>query len=319
MFPHNDFVLLWVPLDPLTGDDRAKLARALAQLAAADPGLAVVTNSETGRISIGGTHDVHLENVIDRLRRDFDVEAHVGKPQIAYRAALTRTAEGEGKSTDQLAGRGQYGHVKLRVHPGEPGSGCVFENQVLGGAIPDQFIDAVDEAIRQAASRAVHGYQLPDVRVELHDGSYHDEDSTDDAFRRAASLAFSDAVGKAGPILLEPVMRVSVVLPDEHLTDAVANLSNRRGHIDAQEWRGGMPIVHARVPLAEMLGYAVDLRERTQGRGSFTMAFDRYEPCLPPKDQGGGESLVGVPRRPPPAPRQSHAALREPEDSEPGS
>ena len=218
-----------------------------------------------------------------------------------------------------MAGEGQYGHVKLRVYPGAPGSGYLFENHLLGGAIPARYIEPVDEGIRIAASRGVHGYPYRDFRVELYDGSYHDADSSDDAFRVAASMAFSDAASKAGPILLEPVMRVSLVVPDEHLADVIANLSARRGQIALQEWRDGMQHIEARVPLSEMFGYAVDLRERTLGRGAFTAAFDSYQPCRPPDGEGGGESFVGVPRRPQPAPKQSRVALPEPEDPATGS
>jgi elongation factor G len=319
MRSEHDFALLWVSLAPKTDGDGAKLRPALARLAAGDPMLTVMTDRATGEVSVGGIHELQLEIVIDRLRREFDVEAHVGRPQIAYWAGLTRTAEGEAKSTERTGDRGQYGHVKVRVFPGEPGAGYIFENHVLGGAIPDRFIGAVEEGFRDAASRGVRGYPFRDIRVELHDGSYHDVDSSHEAFRIAASMAFSDAASKAGPILLEPVIRVSVVVPDEHLADVVVNLSARRGHIDRQGSREGMKIVQARVPLAEMFGYAVDLRERTRGRGSFTVAFDRYQPCQPPKGEGGGESLVGAPRRPRPAPKQSHVALPEPDDPQPGT
>jgi elongation factor G len=265
-------------IEPKTKADQEKLGQGLQKLMAEDPTFRVKTDQQTGEVVIEGMGELHLEIIVDRLKREFNVEASVGRPQVAYKETLTRPADGEMKYAKQTGGRGQYGHAKIHLYPGEPGSGYVFENKITGGAIPKEFIKPVDEGIKEALTRGVlAGYPVDDVRIELYDGSYHDVDSSEMAFKIAGSMAFQDAAKKAKPVLLEPVMRVEVVVPKEHLGDVMGNLSSRRGQIQSQEDRGGTQIVNARVPLSEMFGYATDLRSRTQGRATYSMHFDRYE------------------------------------------
>jgi elongation factor G len=265
-------------IEPKTKADQEKLGMGLAKLMAEDPTFRVKTDTETGQVVIAGMGELHLEIIVDRLKREFSVEATVGKPQVAYKETLTRPADGEMKYSKQTGGRGQYGHVKIHLYPGEPGSGYIFENETTGGSIPKEFIKPVDEGIKEALTRGVlAGYPIDDVRIELYDGSYHDVDSSEMAFKIAGSMAFQDAAKKARPVLLEPIMRVEVTVPKEHMGDVMGNLSSRRGQIQSQEDRGGTQIVSARVPLSEMFGYSTDLRSRTQGRASYSMHFDRYE------------------------------------------
>jgi elongation factor G len=267
-------------IEPKTKSDQEKLGVGLSKLMAEDPTFRVNTDQQTGQVIIRGMGELHLEIIVDRLKREFNVEASVGKPQVAYKETLTRHADGEMKYAKQTGGRGQYGHVKIHLYPGEPGAGYVFENKIVGGSIPKEFIKPVDEGIKEALTRGVlAGYPIDDVRIELYDGSYHDVDSSEMAFKIAGSMAFQDAAKKAKPVLLEPVMRVEVVVPKEHMGDVMGNLSSRRGHIQSQEDRGGTQIIAARVPLSEMFGYATDLRSRTQGRATYSMHFDRYEPA----------------------------------------
>ena len=265
-------------IEPKTKSDQEKLGVGLQKLRAEDPTFHVQTDTQTGQVIIAGMGELHLEIIVDRLKREFAVEAMVGKPQVAYKETLTRPADGEMKYSKQTGGRGQYGHVKIHLYPGEPGSGYIFENETTGGSIPKEFIKPVDEGIKEALTRGVlAGYPIDDVRIELYDGSYHDVDSSEMAFKIAGSMAFQDAAKKARPVLLEPIMRVEVTVPKEHMGDVMGNLSSRRGQIQAQEDRGGTQIVSARVPLSEMFGYSTDLRSRTQGRASYSMHFDRYE------------------------------------------
>jgi elongation factor G len=265
-------------IEPKTKVDQEKLGVGLQKLMAEDPTFRVNTDPQTGQVIIRGMGELHLEIIVDRLKREFNVEASVGKPQVAYKETLTRPADGEMKYAKQTGGRGQYGHVKIHLFPGEPGTGYVFENEIIGGSIPKEFIKPVDEGIKEALTRGVlAGYPIDDVRIELYDGSYHDVDSSEMAFKIAGSMAFQDAAKKARPVLLEPVMRVEVVVPKEHMGDVMGNLSSRRGQIQSQEDRGGTQIINARVPLSEMFGYATDLRSRTQGRATYSMHFDRYE------------------------------------------
>jgi elongation factor G len=265
-------------IEPKTKADQEKLGQGLGKLMAEDPTFRVKTDQQTGEVVIAGMGELHLEIIVDRLKREFNVEASVGRPQVAYKETLTRPADGEMKYAKQTGGRGQYGHVKIHLYPGEPGSGYVFENEVTQGSIPKEFIKPVDEGIKEALTRGVlAGYPVDDVRIELYDGSYHDVDSSEMAFKIAGSMAFQDAAKKARPVLLEPVMRVEVVVPKEHMGDVMGNLSSRRGQIQSQEDRGGTQIINARVPLSEMFGYATDLRSRTQGRATYSMHFDRYE------------------------------------------
>ncbi|MGE0444127.1 MAG: elongation factor G [Vicinamibacterales bacterium] len=265
-------------IEPKSKGDQEKLGVGLSKLMGEDPTFRVKTDDQTGQVVISGMGELHLEIIVDRLKREFKVEASVGKPQVAYKETLTRPADGEMKYAKQTGGRGQYGHAKIHLFPGEPGTGYVFENKVTQGAIPKEFIKPIDEGIKEALTRGVlAGYPIDDVRIELYDGSYHDVDSSEMAFKIAGSMAFQDAAKKAKPVLLEPIMRVEVVVPKEYLGDVMGDLSSRRGRIQSQEDRGGTQIINARVPLSEMFGYATDLRSRTQGRATYSMHFDRYE------------------------------------------
>jgi elongation factor G len=267
-------------IEPKTKVDQEKLGVGLQKLMAEDPTFRVNTDIQTGQTIIRGMGELHLEIIVDRLKREFNVEATVGKPQVAYKETLTRSADGEMKYAKQTGGRGQYGHAKIHVHPAEPGTGYVFVNEIKGGAIPKEFIKPIDEGIKEALTRGVlAGYPIDDVKVELYDGSYHDVDSSEMAFKIAGSMAFQDAAKRARPVLLEPVMRVEVVVPKDYMGDVMGNLASRRGQIQSQEDRGGTQIISARVPLSEMFGYATDLRSRTQGRATYSMHFDRYEPA----------------------------------------
>jgi elongation factor G len=265
-------------IEPKTKSDQEKLGVGLSKLMGEDPTFRVKTDQQTGQVVISGMGELHLEIIVDRLKREFNVEASVGKPQVAYKETLTRPADGEMKYAKQTGGRGQYGHVKIHLYPGEPGTGYIFENEIVGAAIPKEFIKPVDEGIKEALTRGVlAGYPIDDVRIELYDGSFHDVDSSEMAFKIAGSMAFQDAAKKAKPVLLEPVMRVEVVVPKDYMGDVMGDLASRRGRIQSQEDRGGTQIINARVPLSEMFGYATDLRSRTQGRATYSMHFDRYE------------------------------------------
>jgi elongation factor G len=267
-------------IEPKTKADQEKLGAGLQKLMAEDPTFRVNTDQQTGQTVIAGMGELHLEIIVDRLKREFNVDASVGRPQVAYKETLTRPADGEGRYVRQTGGRGQYGHAKIHLYPGEPGSGYLFENKIAGGVIPREYIKPVDEGIKEALTRGVlAGYPIDDVRIELYDGSYHEVDSSEMAFKIAGSMAFQDAAKKAKAVLLEPVMRVEVVVPKEHMGDVMGDLSSRRGHIQSQEDRAGTQIITARVPLSEMFGYATDLRSRTQGRATYSMHFDRYEPA----------------------------------------
>jgi elongation factor G len=265
-------------IEPKTKGDQEKLGQGLGKLQAEDPTFRVNTDEQTGQVVIRGMGELHLEIIVDRLKREFNVDASVGKPQVAYKETLTRPADGEGRYVRQTGGRGQYGHAKIRLIPAEPGTGYQFDNQIVGGVIPREFIKPIDEGIKEALTRGVlAGYPVDDVKIELYDGSYHDVDSSEMAFKIAGSMAFQDAAKKAKPVLLEPVMRVEVVVPKDYMGDVMGDLSSRRGRIQSQEDRGGTQIINARVPLSEMFGYATDLRSRTQGRATYSMHFDRYE------------------------------------------
>ena len=270
-------------IEPRTKADQEKLGQGLGKLMAEDPTFRVKTDQQTGQVVIAGMGELHLEIIVDRLKREFGVEASVGRPQVAYKETLTQPAEGEGRYIRQTGGHGQYGHAKIRVIPRQPGEGYEFTSRIVGGSIPKEFIKPIDQGIRDAMTTGVlAGYPVDDVAVELYDGSFHDVDSSEMAFKIAGSMAFKDAAKKARPVLLEPVMRVEVVVPKDYLGDVMGNLASRRGHIQSQEDRGGTQIVTSRVPLSEMFGYATDLRSRTQGRATYSMHFDRYEP--PPKN-----------------------------------
>jgi elongation factor G len=267
-------------IEPKTKSDQEKLGMGLAKLMAEDPTFRVNTDHETGQTVIAGMGELHLEIIVDRLKREFSVEANVGAPQVAYKETITRASEGEGRYVKQTGGRGQYGHAKIRLVPRKPGEGYLFENNIVGGTIPKEFIKPIDQGIREAMTTGVlAGYPIDDVLIDLYDGSYHDVDSNEMAFKIAGSMAFKDAAKKAHPILLEPVMRVEVTVPEEYMGDVIGDITSRRGHLQSMEARGGTQIINSRVPLSEMFGYATDLRSRTQGRGSYSMHFDRYEPA----------------------------------------
>ncbi|MFZ5468035.1 MAG: elongation factor G [Myxococcota bacterium] len=264
-------------LEPKSTDDQEKLAIALQKLAVEDPSFRVRTDEETGQTIIAGMGELHLEIIVDRLLREFKVEANVGKPQVAYRETITRPAEAEGKYIKQTGGRGQYGHCWLKVLPNEPGKGFVFENKIVGGVIPKEFIPPIEKGVAEAmTSGVVAGYPMVDVRVELFDGSFHDVDSNEMAFKIAGSMAFKDACNHAGPVLLEPIMKCEVVTPEASMGDVIGDLNSRRGKILGMNPRHGVQVIEAEVPLAQMFGYATDLRSRTQGRATYTMQFSHY-------------------------------------------
>jgi elongation factor G len=265
-------------IEPKTKADQEKLGQGLAKLTVEDPTFQVKSDAETGQVVISGMGELHLEILVDRLSREFGVAAAVGRPQVAYKETLTHPAESESRYVKQTGGRGQFGHVKIRVVPVQPGHGFEFVNDIRGGAIPREYIKSVEEGIREAMTTGVlAGYPIEDVSVSLYDGSYHEVDSSEVAFKVAGGMAFREAARKAGAQLLEPVMRVEVVVPEEYMGEIITDLNSRRGRVRTMEARAGTQIVNARVPLAEMFGYATDLRSRTQGRATFSMHFDRYE------------------------------------------
>jgi elongation factor G len=273
-------------IEPKSKSDQEKLGVGLQKLMQEDPTFRVNTDEQTGQVVIRGMGELHLEIIVDRLQREFSVGASVGKPQVAYKETLTRPADGDMRYAKQTGGRGQFAEVKIHLFPGEPGTGFVFENEISGGAIPREFIKPVEEGIREALTRGVlAGYPIDDVRIQLYDGKHHEVDSSEMAFKIAGSMAFQEAAKKAHPVLLEPVMRVEVVVPKEYLGDVMGDLASRRGRIQSQDERGGTQIVNARVPLSEMFGYATDLRSRTQGRATYSMHFDRYEQAPPSESE----------------------------------
>ena len=265
-------------IEPKTKADQEKLGTGMAKLMAEDPTFRVTTDEQTGQVVIAGMGELHLEIIVDRLKREFGVEASVGKPQVAYKETLTVAAEGHGRFIRQTGGRGQFGEAKIRLIPLSPGTGYQFENEIKGGAIPKEYIKPIDQGIQEALTRGIlAGYPIDDVRIELYDGSFHEVDSSEMAFKIAGSMAFQDAAKKAKPVLMEPIIRVEVVSPKDYLGDVIGDLASRRGKIQSQEDRGGTQIISARVPLSDMFGYATDLRSRTQGRAAYSMFFDRYE------------------------------------------
>jgi elongation factor G len=267
-----------VAIEPKTKADQEKMGMALGKLMQEDPTFKVHTDRETGQTIIRGMGELHLEIITDRLVREFNVGANIGKPQVAYREAITREAPGEGRFIRQTGGRGQYGHCKIRVKPAEPGHDFVFDNQITGGAIPKEFIKPIEQGIKEALETGVlAGYPTTGVLVELYDGSFHDVDSSEVAFKIAGSMAYQDAAKKARPIIKEPIMEVEVVVPEEYMGDVMGDLSSRRGHITHMDTRGGLQVITARVPLSEMFGYSTNLRSMTQGRGNYTMQFASYD------------------------------------------
>jgi elongation factor G len=263
-------------VEPKTKADQEKLGAGLAKLMSEDPTFKVETDKDTGQTKISGMGELHLEIIVDRLKREFGVEANVGKPQVAYKETIRKPSKGEGRWIKQTGGRGQYGHAKIELEPA-PGEGFVFENEITGGTIPKEYIKPVQEGIKEALERGIlAGYPVVDVRVKLYDGSYHEVDSSEMAFKLAGSQAFQDAAKKASPVLLEPIMKVEVVTPDDYTGAVTGDLSSRRGHLEGQISRGGTQIITAMVPLSNMFGYSTDLRSRTQGRATYTMHFEKY-------------------------------------------
>lgn len=266
-------------IEPKTKQDQEKMGFALQKLAQEDPSFRVRTDEETSQTIIAGMGELHLEIIVDRMLREFKVEANVGKPEVAFRETIRRKAEAEAKYVKQTGGRGQYGHVVLSVEPSESGKGFEFVNKIAGGVIPREFIPAVEKGVKERLDAGViAGYPLRDVRVTLTYGSYHDVDSNEMAFKIAGSMAFADACKKADPVLLEPIMKVEVLVPQDFMGDVIGNLNGRRGKVQGMKVRAGAQAIDASVPLSEMFGYATDLRSRTQGRATYSMEFDRYDP-----------------------------------------
>ncbi|MBE0069433.1 elongation factor G [Thermoanaerobacterium thermosaccharolyticum] len=267
-----------VAIEPKTKAAQDKMAVALQKLAEEDPTFKTYTDQETGQTIIAGMGELHLEIIVDRMRREFNVECNVGKPQVAYKETITKPVRIEGKFIRQSGGRGQYGHVWLEMEPLERGQGYQFENKIVGGVIPKEYIPAVDAGVQEAMENGIlGGYEVVDVKVSLVDGSYHEVDSSDMAFKIAGSMAFKEGMKKGGAVLLEPIMEVEVVVPEEYMGDVMGDINSRRGRIEGMMDRAGAKVIRGMVPLAEMFGYATDLRSKTQGRGTYTMQFSHYE------------------------------------------
>ncbi|MDU6547290.1 elongation factor G [Anaerococcus sp. HMSC075B03] len=266
-----------VAIEPKTRASQDKMAIGLQKLAEEDPTFVTKTDEETGQTIISGMGELHLEIIVDRLLREFKVEANIGNPQVAYRESITQPAEAQGKFVRQSGGSGQYGDVVLRIMPGEEGAGITFESKIVGGAIPKEYIKPVEEGVREAATQGIlGGYPMVDMHVEVFDGSYHEVDSSEVAFHVAGSMALKNAVAKAKPILLEPMEKVEITTPDEYLGDVMGDVSSRRGKIDGMNPKDGIHVLNAFIPLSEMFGYATDLRSKTQGRATYAMQFDHY-------------------------------------------
>jgi elongation factor G len=267
-----------ISVEPKTKADQDKLGIALGKLTEEDPTFKTYTDQETGQTIISGMGELHLEIIIDRLKREFKVECNTGKPQVAYKETITQRVDQEGKFVRQSGGRGQYGHVKIILEPLERGQGYLFENKVVGGAIPKEYIAPVDEGIQEALRNGViAGYPMLDVKITLYDGSYHDVDSSEMAFKIAGSMAVKAGAQKAGPVLLEPIMKVEVTVPEEYMGDILGDINSRRGRVEGMDARGNAQIIHGFVPLSEMFGYSTSLRSRTQGRGTYSMELAAYE------------------------------------------
>ncbi|MDR1730789.1 MAG: elongation factor G [Synergistaceae bacterium] len=276
-FPES---VISLSVEPATQGDKMKLSKGLIALADEDPTFRVRTDEESGQTIISGMGELHLEIIVDRLKREFGVDVKVGRPQVAYREAIQKAASGEGKYIRQSGGRGQYGHVVFNVEPLPEGKGYEFEDKIVGGVIPKEYIAAVQKGLEEALQSGIlGGYPVIGIRVSLVDGSYHEVDSSEMAFKIAASLGFKEAMKKAGPILMEPIMSVEVVTPEDYVGDVIGDLSSRRGRIEGMDMRANARIIKAYVPLASMFGYATDLRSKTSGRANYTMQFDHYEPA----------------------------------------
>jgi elongation factor G len=267
-----------IAIEPQTKADQDKLGQAMGKIAAEDPSFRVHSDTDTGQTIISGMGELHLEIIVDRLMREFKVDARVGKPQVAYRETITAEAQAEGKFVRQSGGRGQYGHVILTLKPLPAGTGVVFANQIVGGVVPKEYIPAVERGVREAAATGILGYPMVDLEVALVDGSYHEVDSSERSFLIAGSLGFKEGARRAKPVLLEPIMDLEVVAPEDFVGEVMGELNARRGRVTGMESRGSTQIIHGQVPLATMFGYATALRSATQGRATFTMQFDHYEP-----------------------------------------
>ena len=267
-----------IAIEPKTKAGQEKMGMALAKLAEEDPTFKTYTNEETGQTIIAGMGELHLEIIVDRLLREFKVEANVGKPQVSYKETITGNADVDHKYVKQSGGKGQYGHVKIRMYPREAGAGFEFKNSIVGGAIPKEYIPKIQEGIEEAMlTGPVAGYQVVDIGIELYDGSYHEVDSSEMAFKIAASMAFKEACKKANPVLLEPIFKVEVTVPEEYMGDVIGDISSRRGRIEGSDMNLGAVAVRGMVPLSEMFGYATDLRSKTQGRGTYVMQMDHFD------------------------------------------
>ena len=285
--PNNPIVLesmefpepvIEVAIEPKTKAAQEKMGLSLAKLSEEDPTFKTWTDQETGQTIIAGMGELHLEIIVDRLQREFKVECNVGKPQVAYKETIKTAVKAEGKFVRQSGGKGQYGHCCIELMPLEQGTGYEFENKIVGGAIPKEYIAPIDQGIQEAMLNGIiAGFPVVDCKVVLYDGSYHDVDSSEMAFKIAGSMAFKNAMGKAKPTLLEPYMKVEVTIPEEYMGDVIGDINSRRGRIEGMDPRGGAQVVRAFVPLSEMFGYSTSLRSRTQGRGTYSMQFDHYE------------------------------------------
>ena len=309
-------LVIFAVIEPKTRSDQDKLGHGLRKLMVEDPTSRLDSDPKTGNTIIRAISELQLESIIERLKRELKVDVTVSRPQIAYKETVTRMAEGEGRCVQQITGRGHYALVRIRVSPGNAGTGYIFESQVGADVIPKKFIKSIDEGIAQAVLGGVlAGYPVDDVRVKLFDGSFHEVDSSEMAFQIAGTTAFQDAATRAAPVLLEPIMAAELVVPDEYLGNVIGDLNSRRGRIEGMELRGTMQIIKSSVPLSEMLGYGRDLSRRTEGRATHAMQFDRYEPRPggPPNNDGDLAPVI-VPRTPTPKGRESGVALPEPDN-----
>lgn len=308
--------VVFIAIEPKSEADQEKLTQALRQLMAEDPTLGVNSEVQTGQSIVRGMSELQLEMIVVRLRREFNVDVGVGNPQVAYRETIREPSEAEGRHIKQSGGHGQYGVVKIRVEP-FPGGGFEFVNEITGGRVPKEYIGPTEVGVKEALEGGIlAGYPMSDIKVTLYDGSFHDVDSSEMAFKIAGSLAIKEAAKRAKPVLLEPIMSVEVVAPEEYMGDVIEDLNSRRGRIQSMELRGATYLIMSLAPLSEMLGYASELRSRTQGRATYSMHFDRYEP-LPEGPNSDGEDRVApvfAPRAPKPKHNASGLALPEPDD-----
>ena len=267
-----------VAIEPASKGDQDKMGIALAKLAEEDPTFRAYTNEETGQTIISGMGELHLDIIVDRMKREFKVEANVGKPMVSYKETIRKAVEGEGKFIRQSGGRGQYGHAVITLEPLEPGSGFIFESKIVGGAVPKEYVKPIEEGIKEAMGNGIlAGYEMVDIKATLFDGSYHDVDSSEMAFKVAGSMAFKNCAEKAKPVILEPIMKIEITVPEEYMGDVMGDLNSRRGRIEGMEAQNNSQIIRGFVPLSEMFGYATDLRSKTQGRGTYTMQSDHFE------------------------------------------